>query len=53
MPAWLVLWFTESTWAWRWHDILVVVQRARRLLIGNLMIHVYMGVFAERVHSAA
>ena len=47
----LVLWFTESIpWAWRWLRYLSVVVHAGTalLLIGNLMIHVYMGVFAER-----
>jgi len=47
----LVLWFTESIpWAWRWVRYLSVVAHAGTalLMIGNLMIHVYMGVFAER-----
>lgn len=47
----LVLWFTESIpWAWRWVRYLSVVLHAGTalLMIGNLMIHVYMGVFAER-----
>lgn len=47
----LVLWFTESIpWAWRWLRYISVVVHAGTalLLIGNLMIHVYMGVFAER-----
>ena len=47
----LVLWFTESiTRAWRWVRYLSVVIHAGTalLMIGNLMIHVYMGVFAER-----
>jgi formate dehydrogenase subunit gamma len=47
----LVLWFTESIpWAWRWLRYLSVVVHAGTalLMIGNLMIHVYMGVFAER-----
>ena len=47
----LVLWFTESIpWAWRWLRYLSVVVHAGTalLMIGNLMIHVSMGVFAER-----
>ena len=47
----LVLWFTESIpWSLRWiRYIAVLVHAATALLtIGNFMIHVYMGVFAER-----
>ena len=47
----LVLWFTESLpWSLRWVRYISVVVHAgtAMLLIGNLMIHVYMGVFAER-----
>ena len=47
----LVLWFTESIpWEWRWVRYISVVLHAGTalLMIGNLMIHVYMGVFAER-----
>lgn len=47
----LVLWFAESIpWAWRWLRYISVVLHAGTalLMIGNLMIHVYMGVFAER-----
>ncbi len=46
-----VLWFTESIpWSLRWvRYIAVLVHAATALLtIGNFMIHVYMGVFAER-----
>ncbi|HEY2119330.1 MAG TPA: formate dehydrogenase subunit gamma [Candidatus Acidoferrum sp.] len=47
----LVLWFTESIpWSLRWiRYIAVLVHASTALLtIGNFMIHVYMGVFAER-----
>jgi formate dehydrogenase subunit gamma len=47
----LVLWFTEYIpWNLRWLRYISVVVHAGTalLLIGNLMIHIYMGVFAER-----
>ena len=47
----LVLWFTEFIpWNLRWLRYISVVVHAGTalLLIGNLMIHIYMGVFAER-----
>lgn len=47
----LVLWFTEYLpWSLRWlRYIAVLVHPAAALFtIGNFMIHVYMGVFAER-----
>jgi formate dehydrogenase subunit gamma len=47
----LVLWFTDSIpWNLRWlRYIAVIVHPAAALLtIGNFMIHIYMGVFAER-----
>ena len=47
----LVLWFTESIpWSLRWIRYISVVVHAGTalLMIGNFMIHVYMGVFAER-----
>lgn len=46
-----VLWFTDSIpWNLRWLRYISVVVHAGTalLLIGNLMIHIYMGVFAER-----
>jgi len=46
-----VLWFTESIpWNLRWLRYISVVVHAGTalLLIGNFMIHIYMGVFAER-----
>lgn len=46
-----VLWFTEYIpWSLRWLRYISVVVHAGTalLLIGNLMIHIYMGVFAER-----
>jgi formate dehydrogenase subunit gamma len=47
----LVLWFTDYLpWSLRWlRYVCVIVHPAAALLtIGNFMIHVYMGVFAER-----
>ena len=47
----LVLWFTEYLpWSWRWlRYIAVLVHPAAALFtIGNFLIHIYMGVFAER-----
>jgi formate dehydrogenase subunit gamma len=47
----LVLWFTDYLpWSLRWlRYISVILHPAAALLtIGNFMIHVYMGVFAER-----
>jgi formate dehydrogenase subunit gamma len=47
----LVLWFTDSLpWSLRWlRYVAVIVHPAAALFtIGNFMIHVYMGVFAER-----
>lgn len=47
----LVLWFTESIpWSLRWlREIAVILHPIAALLtIGNFMIHIYMGVFAER-----
>jgi len=47
----LVLWFTESLpWSLRWLRYISVIVHAGTalLLIGNFMIHIYMGVFAER-----
>lgn len=46
-----VLWFTESIpWNLRWLRFLAVIVHAGTalLMIGSFMIHVYMGVFAER-----
>jgi formate dehydrogenase subunit gamma len=46
-----VMWFTESIpWSLRWVRYLAVLVHAGTalLLIGNFMIHIYMGVFAER-----
>jgi len=46
-----VLWFTESIpWSLRWLRYLAVIVHAGTalLMIGNFMIHIYMGVFAER-----
>lgn len=46
-----VLWFTESIpWSWRWLRYISVVVHAGTalLMIGNFMIHLYMGLFAER-----
>jgi formate dehydrogenase subunit gamma len=45
------MWFTESIpWSLRWVRYLAVLVHAGTalLLIGNFMIHIYMGVFAER-----
>ena len=47
----LVLWFTEYVpWSLRWLRYAAVLLHAASALftIGNFMIHVYMGVFAER-----
>lgn len=47
----IALWFTESIpWSLRWVRYVAVVMHAATALftIGNFMIHVYMGVFAER-----
>jgi formate dehydrogenase subunit gamma len=47
----VALWFTEYIpWSWRWIRYLAVLVHAGTALftIGNFMIHVYMGVFAER-----
>lgn len=47
----LVLWFTESLpWSLRWLRYAAVLVHAATALftIGNFMIHLYMGVFAER-----
>lgn len=47
----LVLWFTDSLpWSFRWLRYIAVILHpiAALVTIGNFMIHVYMGVFAER-----
>jgi formate dehydrogenase subunit gamma len=47
----LVLWFTDSLpWSLRWLRYIAVILHpiAALVTIGNFMIHVYMGVFAER-----
>ncbi len=47
----LVLWFTDSLpWSLRWLRYIAVILHpiAALITIGNFMIHVYMGVFAER-----
>lgn len=47
----LVLWFTDSIpWSWRWLRYAAVLLHpiAALITIGNFMIHIYMGVFAER-----
>ena len=47
----LVLWFTDSLpWSLRWLRYLAVIVHpvAALVTIGNFMIHIYMGVFAER-----
>lgn len=47
----LVLWFTDSLpWSLRWLRYVAVILHpiAALVTIGNFMIHVYMGVFAER-----
>lgn len=47
----LVLWFTESLpWSMRWLRYASVILHpiAALVTIGNFMIHIYMGVFAER-----
>ena len=47
----LVLWFTESLpWSWRYvrYTAILIHASVALLSIGNFMIHVYMGVFAER-----
>jgi formate dehydrogenase subunit gamma len=47
----LVLWFTESLpWSWRWLRYVSVILHplAALITIANFMIHIYMGVFAER-----
>ena len=47
----LVLWFTDSLpWSLRWlRYVAVLLHPAAALLtLGNFMIHIYMGVFAER-----
>jgi len=47
----LVLWFTESLpWSWRWLRYVSVILHpiAALVTIANFMIHIYMGVFAER-----
>jgi len=47
----LVLWFTDALpWSWRWLRYVAVILHptAALVTIGNFMIHVYMGVFAER-----
>ena len=47
----LVLWFSEALpWNMRWlrYTAVIVHPAAALLTIGNFMIHVYMGVFAER-----
>jgi formate dehydrogenase subunit gamma len=46
-----VLWFTESiAWSWRYLRYTAVLLHASSALltIGLFLIHVYMGVFAER-----
>jgi len=47
----LVLWFTDALpWSLRWLRYVAVILHpiAALITIGNFMIHVYMGVFAER-----
>jgi len=47
----LILWFTDSIpWSFRWLRYIAVILHpiAALFTIGNFMIHVYMGVFAER-----
>jgi formate dehydrogenase subunit gamma len=47
----LVLWFTDYIpWGWRWLRYTAVLLHpiAALVTIGNFMIHIYMGVFAER-----
>jgi len=47
----MVLWFTESIpWNLRWlrYTAVIVHPIAALITIGNFMIHIYMGVFAER-----
>lgn len=47
----LVLWFTEALpWSLRWlrYAAVLIHPAAALLTIGNFMIHIYMGVFAER-----
>jgi formate dehydrogenase subunit gamma len=47
----LVLWFTDALpWSLRWLRYIAVILHpiAALVTIGNFMIHVYMGVFAER-----
>lgn len=47
----LVLWFTDSLpWSLRWLRYIAVILHpvAALVTIGNFMIHIYMGVFAER-----
>jgi formate dehydrogenase subunit gamma len=47
----LVLWFTDSLpWSLRWLRYISVILHpiAALVTIGNFMIHIYMGVFAER-----
>jgi len=47
----LVLWFPEYiSWNWRWLRYLAVLLHpiAALVTIGNFLIHIYMGVFAER-----
>jgi len=47
----LVLWFTDwLPWSWRWLRYVAVLVHpiAALATIGNFMIHIYMGVFAER-----
>jgi formate dehydrogenase subunit gamma len=47
----LVLWFTESLpWSWRWLRYVSIILHpiAALVTIANFMIHIYMGVFAER-----
>jgi formate dehydrogenase subunit gamma len=47
----VVLWFTESLpWSWRWLRYVSVILHpiAALITIANFMIHIYMGVFAER-----
>lgn len=46
-----VLWFPERIpWSWRWlrYTAVIVHPVAALLTIANFMIHIYMGVFAER-----
>jgi len=47
----LVLWFSPSLpWSWRWlrYTAVLVHPIAALVTIANFMIHIYMGVFAER-----